>query len=171
MDDVAKLAGISKGTLYLYFSNKEAIFHAVIQELVTPKLQEVEDMVKQYKGPADILLKQLVDHWWKNVAETRLSAIPKLIISESGNFPELAEYFVKSIVKRARKLFADVIRLGIEQGEFIKQDEDALARLVMAPMIQLVIWQHSLMQFDTKLNAYEYIKLHVELMTRALRKT
>lgn len=170
MDDVARQAGISKGTLYLYFENKEAIFHSVIQEMVAPKLQQVEEIAKQHEGSSADLLRKLIMHWWENVAETRLSSIPKLIISESGNFPELAEFFVKTIVKRARKLFADVIRRGIKQGEFTDHDPNTLARLVMAPMIQMVIWKHSLKSFDDSQNTREYIELHIELIIKALKK-
>ena len=170
MDDVARQAGISKGTLYLYFNNKEAIFHSVIQEMVTPKLQQVEDIAKQHEGAIAELLRKLILHWWDNVANTRLSSIPKLIISESGNFPELADFFVKTVVKRARKLFADVIRRGIKQGEFVEHDANTLSRLVMAPMIQLVIWRHSLEPFDDKAGGRDYIELHIELMIKALTK-
>lgn len=170
MDDVAKKAGISKGTLYLYFNNKEDIFHSVIQEMITPKLQQVEAIAKEHKGSSAELLQQLIMHWWDNVAETRLSSIPKLIISESGNFPELAEFFVNTVVKRARKLFADVIRRGINQNEFIEYDANMLARLVMAPMIQLVIWKHSLAPFDDSQNGRSYIELHIELMIKALKR-
>ncbi|HEY9052399.1 MAG TPA: TetR/AcrR family transcriptional regulator [Gammaproteobacteria bacterium] len=170
MDDVAKQAGISKGTLYLYFNNKEAIFHSVVQEMITPKLKQVEDMVKLHKGTAEDLLRQLIMHWWENIAESKLSSIPKLIISESGNFPELAEFFVNTVVKRARKLFVDAIRYGIKQNEFADHNPNTLSRLVMAPMIQMVIWKHSLKPFDDSQNTREYIELHIELIIKALKK-
>ena len=103
MDDVAKQASISKGTLYNYFDSKENIFHAVVQEMISPEIDKVEAMVANYKGPTDHLLRQLIRAWWTNVGETQLSAIPKIVISESGNFPELADFFVETVVKRARK--------------------------------------------------------------------
>ncbi|HEY9052668.1 MAG TPA: TetR/AcrR family transcriptional regulator [Gammaproteobacteria bacterium] len=170
MNDVAKQAGISKGTLYLYFNNKEAIFHSVVQEMITPKLKQVEELVKLHEGTAEELLRQLIMHWWENIAESQLSSIPKLIISESGNFPELAEFFVNTVVKRARKLFVDVIRKGIKQKEFADHNPNTLARLVMAPMIQMVIWKHSLKPFDDAQNTREYIELHIELIIKALKK-
>ena len=82
----------------------------------------------------------------------------------------MAEFFVKTVVKRARKLFADVIRRGIKQGEFVDHDPGTLARLVMAPMIQMVIWKHSLKPFDDSQNTREYIELHIDLIIKALKK-
>jgi len=170
MNDVAKLAGISKGTLYLYFESKEAIFHAVIQEMVTPKIAQVEQLVEQHEGSNAELLKLLILNWWKEVARTKLSAIPKLMISECGNFPELGEFFVNTVVKRARAIFASVIRQGVEQNEFVRQDPETLARLVMAPMIQGAIWSHSLKQFDDDQDMEQYIALHVQLIEKSLVK-
>ena len=170
MNDVARLAGISKGTLYLYFESKEAIFHAVIQEMVTPKIARVEQLVEQHEGSNAELLKLLVTGWWKDVASTKLSAIPKLMVSECGNFPELAEFFVNTVVKRARAVFSRVIRQGIEQNEFIRQDPDMLARLVMAPIVQAAIWSHSLKQFDDHQDMDAYIAMHIQLIEKSLVK-
>ena len=170
MTDVAKLAGISKGTLYLYFESKEAIFHAVIQEMITPKIARIEQLVEQHKGPSIELLRLLIMSWWTEVAKTKLSAIPKLMVSECGNFPELGEFFVDTVVKRARAVFARVIRQGVEQNEFVRQDPETLARLVMAPIVQGAIWAHSLKQFDDDQNMDEYIAMHVQLIEKSLVK-
>lgn len=170
MTDVARQAGISKGTLYLYFDSKEMLLRSVVQEFLTPQIERVEEKVKQHSGPADQLLAELIHGWWQSVGETRLSAIPKLIIAESGNFPELAEFFVQNVVKRARKLFQQVIQMGMDNGEFIQQDAKAVARLVIAPMVQTVIWQHSLKPFDDDINARDVIELHIQFILRALKK-
>ncbi len=170
MNDVAKLAGISKGTLYLYFESKEAIFHELIQEMVTPKIAQVEKFVEQHQGSNAELLTLLIMNWWKEVASTRLSAIPKLMVSESGNFPELGEFFVKRVVKRARAVFVRVIRQGIEQNEFIREDPETLVRLVMAPIMQSAIWAHSLKQYDDDQDMDEYIAMHVRLIEKSLVK-
>ena len=170
MNDVAKKAGISKGTLYLYFESKEAIFRAVVQDMVAPQLEREEAMVEAYQGPTEQLLRDMINDWWQHIGESRLSAIPKLIVSESGNFPELAEFFVNKIVKRARKLYAKAISRGIVRGEFQAFDPDAVARLVIAPMVQLVIWMHSLQPYDHPVHVREYIDLHIQFILKNLRK-
>lgn len=170
MTDVARQAGISKGTLYLYFDSKDMLLRSVVQEFITPELERVEDQVSHYSGPVDVLLTNLVHGWWQSIGETRLSAIPKLIIAESGNFPELADFFVQNIVKRARKLFEQVIEMGMDSGEFVQLDSDSVARLVIAPLVYTVIWQHSLKPFDDDFDARDVIDLHIQFILRALRK-
>lgn len=170
MDDVARLAGISKGTLYNYFESKESIFHAVVQEMISPEIERVEEMVANYQGPSDHLLRQLIRAWWVNVGETRLSAIPKIVISESGNFPELAQFFVDTVVKRARKLFTDVVSRGVVSGEFNTVETQAVARLIIAPLVYATIWQHSLKPFDDDFLSDEYIDLHIKFILKSLIK-
>ena len=170
MTDVAQAAGIAKGTLYNYFSNKEAIFKEVVQQKITPQIDQVEEQVSQYQGLQADLLKQLINHWWMNVACSSLSAIPKIITSESGNFPELAEYFTKNVVIRSRKLFARVINQGIESGEFKNYEAEAVARLVVAPLVQATIWMHSLKPYDDDVGTQSYLQLHTEFILNALVK-
>ena len=168
--DVAKKAGISKGTLYLYFESKEAMFCAVVQEMISPELDRVEDMLEHYSGSSEELLRQLIRSWWQSVGETKLSAIPKLIVSESGNFPELAEFFVNKVVKRARKLFTNVISRGIASGEFNVYEPEAVARLVIAPLVQATIWMHSLKPYDDDAGTENFVELHTEFILNGLVK-
>ena len=170
INDVAKKAGISKGTLYLYFESKEAMFRAVVQEMIAPQLEREEALVDAYQGPTDILLREMIHDWWEHIGNSKLSAIPKLIISESGNFPELAEFFVDTIVKRARRLYAKAISRGMVRGEFNAFDPDVVARLVIAPMVQLVIWMHSLQPFDNRIDVKDYLDLHVSFILKNLVK-
>ena len=170
MVDVAKQAGISKGTLYLYFDSKEAILRSVVLEKITPQIVFVEELIEQFEGSSAELLKQVVHHWWNRVGRTELSAIPKLIISESGNFPELAEFFVNNVVKRARKLFSRIISRGIDAAEFNDYPADRVARLVIAPLVQTVIWMHSLQPFDDRTDIDQLIDLHIEFVLKALVK-
>ncbi len=170
MQDVAKQAGISKGTLYNYFESKEAIFRNLVLEMITPRLEQEELMVEQFQGPTDVLLKKMIYDWWDVIGNTRLSAIPKLIISESGNFPELARFFTDNVVKRARGLYAKTISRGVVRGEFQAHDPDGAARLVIAPMVHLVIWMHSLQPYDHPMNIKEYLDLHVEFILKNLKK-
>jgi AcrR family transcriptional regulator len=169
MDDVAKQAGISKGTLYLYFDSKDAIFRSVVETLIGPQLKQIEKRVDEFQGSNEELLRELVQGWWRNVAESNLSAIPKLIVSESGNFPELAEYFVNNVVKRMRKVFIRVIDRGISSGEFRDCDSKAAARLLQAPVVQAVIWKHSMQQWDDAGDARAYISLHLDIFFKGLK--
>lgn len=170
MMDVAKAAGLSKGTLYLYFSNKEVIFKEVVQKRISPQLDAVESLVNEFEGSQADLLKHLINGWWMGVACSSLSAIPKIITAESGNFPELAEYFTKNVVTRSRHLFSKVIRRGVDAGEFNEYDAETVARLVVAPLVQATIWMHSLKPYDDEEGTQSYLQLHTEFILNALVK-
>ena len=88
LDDVAAHAGVSKGTLYLYFENKEDLFKAVVRGNILPLLQHGEALVESFAGSSGELLQQLVRGWWEYTGSTKIAGIPKLIIAEAGNFPD-----------------------------------------------------------------------------------
>ncbi len=170
MIDVARQAGISKGTLYRYFASKEAIFCEVVKQRITPQLDQVESQVEHFTGTQADLLKQLITGWWMGVACTSLSAIPKIIVAESGNFPELAEFFTHNVVVRSRRLFTRVIKKGIETGEFRPLEAETVARLIIAPLVQATIWMHSLRPYDEETGTQNYLQLHTEFMLNNLLK-
>jgi len=170
MVDIAKQAGISKGTLYLYFESKEIIFKELLSTMVNPMVDEAETTIKEFQGSASALLEKMVSGWWSAIWHSKLSAIPKLIVSEAGNFPEMAEFYVETIVKRARGQFEKIIQRGIDDDEFIDCDVTAATRLLMSPVIQANIWKHSLKPFDDELDEQSYIKLHLRIFISGLKK-
>ena len=171
LDEVAKEAGVSKGTLYLYFENKEALFKSVVIECVLPHIEDAEALAKQYSGSINTLLLQLLEQWQANVLESELSGISKMIIAEASNFPELAKFYMENIVYRARHFVADIIRLGIERDEFIECDVDYTARFFLTPMIFSAIWQHSLAPFDKNYDIDKYLKNNLKIFLRGIAKT
>jgi len=170
MVDVAKAAGISKGTLYLYFDSKESIFRDVVQQRITPQIDKVEQIVDEFDGSNADLLRNMINGWWMGIACTSLSAIPKIMVSESGNFPELAEYFTRTVVTRSRNLFSKVISRGMISGEFELYEAETVARLVIAPLVQATIWMHSLKPFDDDTGTQNYLQLHTEFILNNLLK-
>jgi len=170
MVDVAKAAGISKGTLYLYFDSKESIFRDVVQQRITPQIDRVEQIVDEFDGSDADLLRNMINGWWMGIACTSLSAIPKIMVSESGNFPELAEYFTRTVVTRSRDLFSKVISRGMISGEFELYEAETVARLVIAPLVQATIWMHSLKPYDDDTGTQNYLQLHTEFILNNLLK-
>lgn len=175
MTDVAKKAGISKGTLYLYFENKEAIFRKAVQEILIPIIEEKREFVENYTGSASELLANMLREWWKTMSDRRLSAIPKIITSESGNFPEMAKFFTQAVVSRSREMIARVIEYGINSGEFKPCNPVTASRLVSAPLVYNVIWMHSLKVYDEYTTDHsrsdeEFLELHIELFLKGLSR-
>ncbi len=118
LEDVAARASVSKGTLYLYFDSKEALFKAVVQEGIVPVLEAGAGLVDSFKGSSADLLREMLRVWWQHIGNTHLGGIPKLIISEAGNFPELAAYYNEAVIVRGRNLMRRTLQRGIDAGEF-----------------------------------------------------
>jgi len=172
LDEVAQRAGVSKGTLYLYFENKEALFKAFVETLVVPEIERTELQIQSFDGSASELISQLVIQWWQTVGESRLCGLPKLIISEAGNFPELAGFYVENVIGRVRRVIAELIQRGIEAGEFRPCDPAYAARLLLAPVVFAAIYQHSLLPYDSEpFEVSSYLDNHIDIYLNGLVAT
>lgn len=143
LDDVAKLAGVSKGTLYLYFANKEELFKAVIRENMVPALDEAEDVIARHEGHSADLFRELVMGWWARVGNTKAAGISKLLMAEAGNFPEIARFHHEEVVKRRDAMIARALERGIARGEFRQVDTKEAISVLAAPIVMLMTWNTS----------------------------
>ena len=172
LDEVAARAGVSKGTLYLYFDSKEDLFKAVIRETIVPLLSDFQRSIEGVDDPAPQVLTQFVRLWWERFGSTRLAGIAKLIISEAGNFPEIALFFQQEVIVRNDALLAGIIQRGIDRGEFRPLDIRAACHLWMAPLVLKAIWSQS---FDTlcpaedRLDPAQFIAAHLEFVLSSAR--
>src|SRR5262249_10042243 len=91
MEDVAARAGVTKGTVYLYFKTKEELFKELVRSELLPNLERLEGAASA-DLPTSVLLERLLGIWAGHVVPSRLSVLPKLIIAEAGNFPDLAKF-------------------------------------------------------------------------------
>ena len=171
LEDVATRAGVSKGTLYLYFPSKEDLFKAVVRGGIVPAIERAEKQLEDHRGNAGQLIRDLVKGWWVSVGNTRLGGIPKLMIAESGNFPELAQFYYDEVISRGHRLMAAAVQRGIDSGEFEPVDVDYVMRLVIAPLWLLAVWRFSFDQCDSgKLDPATYLDTHLDLMLRSLTR-
>jgi AcrR family transcriptional regulator len=118
LDDVARLAGVSKGTLYLYFDSKESLFREMVRAKVVASLAESETYVRNYEGPARELLVELIRRMYGRVRREPLTRIARLVQGELGHFPELARFYFDEVILRARRLVEQVLERGMATGEF-----------------------------------------------------
>jgi AcrR family transcriptional regulator len=171
LDDVAHRAGVTKGTVYLYFRNKDALFRAAVRVFVLPELERAEEQVAHFKGDTRDLVRQLVHRWWDTVGETHLCGVPKLVVAEAKNFPDLGRFFVNKVVRRGRKLFAAVIKRGVGRGEFKPCDVNHAARVLIAPLVFAAIWERSLRPYDRdSYDVRRYLDLHIDTFLNGLVK-
>lgn len=170
LEDVAARAGVSKGTLYLYFDSKEELFKAVIQSAVIPAVAQGEQLVDEFTGSASELVREIVRAWWRLFVGTKLGGIPKLMISEARNFPELAQYYHDNVIVRGKRLFARVIERGMASGEFRPIAVDYAVQVLLGPLILLAIWEHSFAACAAKdLDPERYLEICADLFLDGLR--
>lgn len=167
LDDVAARAGVSKGTLYLYFTNKEELFKAVVRENVVPVLGEAEGIIEAYEGSSADLFREIALGWWERIGATKLSGIAKLMVAESSNFPEVAQFYHDEVIIRGNAMIARMLERGVKRGEFRQVDVEQATRVICAPMIMLMLWKHSFstcspepMSPDAYLNSFIDLFLH-----------
>ena len=118
LDDVAARAGVSKGTLYLYFDNKDALLKALIQEGILPVVAENEQIAARHSGSSFDLLEKLLDNWWGKIGLTGFAGIPKLMVAEARDFPEVAQFYYENVIRRGRALVGAALERGMASGEF-----------------------------------------------------
>ena len=169
LDDVAKRAGVSKGTLYLYFDSKDELFKAVIREGIVSRIVEFEERMRAYQGSSSDLMRLLVKTWWQKIGATKLAGITKLMMSEAGNFPELARFYHDEVIVRGMALFAAAIQRGIDSGEFRSIELEHTPHICAAPVVMLMLWRNS---FDLcgieKMDPDAYLATHTDLLVRGL---
>ncbi len=169
IDDVARHAGVSKGTLYLYFESKEALLSAAVREVLLPELERVEQRADSYEGSTGELMRQLAHNWRETVMNERLCGISKLMVAEAGNFPELAAFYVENVVQRTRRLAARMLERGIVRGEFRPLDVDYTARVGLAPIVFAAIFQRSLAAYDDpEYDAGKFLDVHLDIFLRGI---
>jgi AcrR family transcriptional regulator len=168
LEDVAARAGVTKGTAYLYFKNKEELFKAVVSGYLVPTIEQLEAAARA-PGPVSELLRTVAGMFVEKVYSTRFSALPKLVISEASNFPELARFYLDEVVGRGRRLLASLLRRGIRSGEFREVDVEHSVYCMIAPFLFSALWKHSLGPFDKKsLDATALVRCHLDLILRGL---
>lgn len=168
LDDVAARAGVSKGTLYLYFDSKEALFKAVVEEGIVPILESAEHELAEYQGDSVDLLHRLLFGWWELFGGTRLSGVSKLILSESNNFPEIAHYYHERVIVRGRALLRGVLQRGVDRGEFELSNLEASIDVVLAPLLMLAIWRSVPNFCGCEAEPASYLQSHYELLVSGL---
>jgi AcrR family transcriptional regulator len=170
LEDVAARAGVSKGTLYLYFDSKEALFKAVVREGLLPALDEGENLVAGFTGPSDALLREVGGGMWRLIGSQRIGGIPKLVFAEAQNFPEIAHFYHQEVILRGTTMIRRVVERGIARGEFRPLDVNAVIHLVIAPVLMRMIWRHSLDCCAVAgVSDESYFAEYFEIMLRGLR--
>jgi AcrR family transcriptional regulator len=169
VEEVAQRAGVSKGTLFLYFSSKEELFKAVVRENISGRFAEWSDEIDRFEGSARDMLRECLFQWWERIGSTQASGIPKLIMSEAQNFPELASFYQQEVIQPGNALIERILKRGVARGEFRPMNLTYAVYLVLAPMLFLTLWKHSLGPCcgdQAQLDPHEYLAAQLDMLTQ-----
>lgn len=168
LDDIARAAGVAKGTIYLYFDSKAALFEGVVRGHILPQLEAAEALAAAHDGPVEELLKLLLRSLCGRILETDLHEIIRLLIAEGHNFPEIRSFYFREVVQRGIRLLGDLIRRGEARGEFRVTGAADAPQLLMAPLLVGAVWK-SLFDDLAPLDARRLVEAHLEVLLGGLR--
>jgi AcrR family transcriptional regulator len=166
LDDVARRAGVAKGTIYLYFEDKETLFQELIRSALSPFVATLEAAPDL---PLRAVVEMLIASFVREVLRTRRKDIVRLVLAEGRRFPKVAEFYYREVVGRAMAAMRVLMRRAVERGEI---GTDALARfpqLVVAPALVAIIWEGLFDRFEP-LDVEALMRTHFELLFKALER-
>jgi AcrR family transcriptional regulator len=164
LDDMAAKAGVAKGTLYLYFKDKEALFEALVRGAVSPILGQASAAAAMPGMKAAGVLELFFALFQKEVLGTNRKLLLRLIISEGPRFPALAEFYYREVVAQGLKLMRTVARNAVASGEFTSDAAARFPQLIVAPLLMAAIWDSMFSRLDP-LDVPGLLQAHRELLT------
>ncbi|MDJ1158385.1 TetR/AcrR family transcriptional regulator [Chelatococcus sp. SYSU_G07232] len=169
LDDIAARAGVAKGTIYLYFRDKEHLFQALLREAVGPVITRVEGLLPSFAGSTGDLLHMIAELMDREILQTRRKDLLRLIIAEGPRFPWLSEFYWREVVSRGLAIIRAVGARAVARGEFASDALERFPQLLPAPMLVAVIWGALFDRFD-KLDTRALLDAHVDILVRGLAR-
>jgi AcrR family transcriptional regulator len=178
MEDIARAAGVSKGTAYLYFSSKENMFHAIIEAIALPRVSLIRQALESAPSATQALTSLLLVG--ANLAQySPMPKIVKILISEGNQFPHLLEEYRTRVIDQLLAALTRLLEKAHASGELHAPQPELTAKLVIAPIIFSAIWQITFARLDdsesglqaankTSLDIKMFLTLHTELLLKAL---
>jgi len=162
LEDVARRAGIVKGTIYRYFDSKDALFEAALKARLTPLIDEVEQLVATFPGSSTELLRLAMRLAYGRMFQPDAQALMRIIISEGRRFPAITELYHRETVAKGRRMIAAIVARGVARGEFRAGAAADLPIVVMAPAIMAAVWKMTFEPFDP-LDLEKFAAAHADL--------
>lgn len=169
VEDIARRAGVAKGTVYLYFQTKDELFEALVRDEIGPTFSQVGDLVNSLPGSASDVITRVIEHMYSNlVGNERRHTIMRILISEGARFPQLARFYHDEILAGARDLIGAVIARGVASGEFRDTPVQHDPQVIVGPALQAAVWK---MAFEdvAPMDLERHRRAHLDLVLNGLR--
>jgi AcrR family transcriptional regulator len=170
LDDVAKRAGVAKGTIYLHFKDKESMFEELIRTAIVPMITRLWGTPPQPGASVRDMVEGFAKTFIEEVATTRRGDLVRLIVAEGPRFPAVADFYYREVVSRGLGGMRALIELGIARGEIKQKNLAKFPQIMVAPALIAVIWQ-SLFSRHAPLDALEMFRVHLDLIFGERRTT
>lgn len=169
LDDIAKRAGVAKGTIYLHFKDKESMFEELVRIVIVPVVERLTALPPP-TGTVRDLVESFAGNFLKEVINTRRGDLVRLIVAEGPRFPAVADFYYREVVSRGIAAMRALIELGIARGEIRQKNLARYPQILVAPAMIAVIWQ-SLFARHAPLDAQEMLRVHLDLIFGERRTT
>lgn len=169
ISDIAKRAGVAKGTVYLYFETKDQIFEALVRERIRPVFSQIETMKQQFDGTAAELLSTVVRYFYANMVDSdEKRTIMKILISEGSRFPQLVKTYHREVLAKGEGILRAIIDRGVASGEFRAEMASIDPKVVMGPALLAAVHR---MAFSSvaRMDADRFAEDHINVMLNGLR--
>lgn len=139
VEDIATRAGVSKGTVYLYFPSKESLLEGLVRRAIVPIASSALATLRDFEGDPRAVIAMVIKALGKRFADPKMVAIPKVVLREVLGFPHLAEMYRAEVLDRALPVMAGVIRKGIAAGYLKPVDPELTIRSIVGPIMLHVV--------------------------------
>jgi len=170
-EEVAARAGVAKGTLYRYYPSKDELFKAMVRENLSVHIAESATQAAQHQGSIAELLSRMMQAWWAKIGHGNAGGVCKIMMVEARNFPELARFYVEEVINPSKALIGGLIERGVRSGEFRAVPIEATVHLLIAPMLHMLLHEHSFGSHDIcrhPMSAEELLDAQMALLLHGL---
>ncbi len=168
LDDVARRAGISKGTIYLYFDSKEELFREVVRRSVVPQLENLRAAVDGFSGSVEDFIRTRLKEFELRLIESEVRFIFRLLVAEGHKFPDLTQFYFDEVIGRGMAVLRRLVARGVAQGEFRPTALDEVPQLLVAPALLGLLWK-SLFDRYRPLDLERMLETYVDLVLNGLK--
>jgi len=169
VEDIARHAGVSKGTIYLYFDTKEAILEGLVRRAIVPIVERSEAMAQSMPGDPVMTIRMMISMVAQRVSDPRLFAIPRLILTEAGNFPEIAQTYRNEVIERGFRVLESLLKQGMEQGLFRPIEPRLAIRNIAGPVIAQALLANVFgAEEDVTIDPQQFVESHLNILFNGL---